>query len=111
MDDIEEISPKRLCETLIEKHDYYINEYQNSIESQKRLTILREKKDQLENWVADAGGEAFKKEYEQTVQELEKLEENMISTDMNYNQMKSRLDEHKKSKAHWVKKLEEYKDE
>ncbi|HHQ45024.1 MAG TPA: hypothetical protein ENN13_02690 [Candidatus Altiarchaeales archaeon] len=104
---MEEITPRQLVERLIEKHDRFISDYENSVEGAKRLHILREKKDQLEHWVADGGGEMFEKQFQATVKELADLEKSMISTELSQAQMTARLDDHKGAKKYWVKKLEE----
>ncbi|MBD3260564.1 MAG: hypothetical protein GF334_02630 [Candidatus Altiarchaeales archaeon] len=104
---MDEWTEKKLIEALIEKHDRLIQEYSDSMESQKRLSILREKKDQLEYWVDEEAEDKYKKELIDTQKELETLEENLIATDLRPSELKSRIDEHVSAKKYWTQKLQQ----
>ena len=107
---MEDWTPKKLTEALIEKHDRLIQEYSDSMEGLERLAVLKEKKDQLEYWVDSDGAENFLKELSSTKKELEKLEKNLIATDLRPNELRKRVSDHVQSKKYWVKKLKEYED-
>jgi len=107
---MDEWTKKKLIDTLIEKHDRLIQEYSDSMDGQERLSILREKKDQLEYWVDADGGDMYKKELVETQNELGKLEENMITTDLRPSELKKRIEDHVEAKQYWLKRLDKEKD-
>lgn len=106
---MDDFSPKKLADALIEKHDRLISEYSDEIEKMRQVTMLREKRDQLLNWVDEKDTKSkYSMELVETDKELEGLlgsfEEKNPSF---YKEIESQISAHKEAKKYWLDKNNE----
>jgi len=104
-------SPKKLAQTLVEKHDRFISEYSDDMEKSKQITMLEEKKDQLFHWVDEKTGKAkFSKELENTERELKQIRESFKPKPQSYYAgLKEKIEEHQKARDYWLGRIGEFK--
>jgi len=105
------ISPKKLAETLVEKHDRFISEYSDEVEKVRQISMLKEKKDQLHHWVAENGGkQKFAKELKDAENELKQLETAYKPKSQSYYAgMQEKISEHKNARDYWLGRIGELK--
>ncbi|MBU0762921.1 MAG: hypothetical protein KKD39_07830 [Candidatus Altiarchaeota archaeon] len=108
---MEDISPKKLAQSILEKHDRLIMEYSVEVDRAKQVNMLREKKDQLLHWVEENGSkDKYSKELTETEAELENLMGSFeIKSQNYYNDLEARVKDHMKAKEYWIEKIGELK--
>jgi hypothetical protein len=104
-----DFTPKKLAETLVEKHDRFISEYSDEIEKSQQITMLKEKKDQLIHWVEEKGSKSkYQKELEEAEKELKHLQETYKPKNQtHYAGLRERIGEHKKARDYWLGRIGE----
>jgi|WetSurMetagenome_2_1015567.scaffolds.fasta_scaffold829805_1 hypothetical protein len=102
---------KKLAGTLVEKHDRFISEYGDELETAQQLTMLREKKDQLLHWMEENGSKGkFFKELEDTENELGNLKAAFKPKNQShYAGLREKIEEHKSARTYWLQKMSELK--
>jgi len=104
-----DLTPKGLADVLVKKHDGFIKKYSDELEAGERVSVLREKMDQLKHWIADE--KTSKKhvtELSAVEDELKKLEgSGLLKPQSYYKDLKKRIEEHAESKDYWSKMLGE----
>jgi len=117
-----EVTPKKLSKNLVKKHKNYLKQYSREHELLGRVSILEEKKDQLNHWVETSDDESAdtKKIIQQkkTVEaELKKLSSeyekyNKPTDKINYSSKKNELSQlikkHEEAINYWKNKNKEY---
>ncbi len=104
----DDLTPKKIVNILIEKHDRFISEYSSDMERWERINMLKEKRDQLLYWIEDDKEGKFSQEFEDCSKELEGLEDQMsISSLAQYKNNKQAVASHKVAKKYWLKALKE----
>lgn len=104
-------TPKMLAEALVEKHDRMISEYSDEVEKIQQVTMLREKRDQLLHWVEENGSKGkYQRELAETEKELEQLSATFqAKSQRHYTKARELIDEHKKARDYWLRRLGELK--
>ncbi len=108
---MDEYSPKKLAQALVEKHDRLISEYSDETEKIRQITMLKEKKDQLKHWVEENGSKSkYSKELEDTTKELSQLSESFEEKGPGYYiNLDEQIGQHRNAKKYWLEKISELK--
>jgi hypothetical protein len=103
------LNPRGLAETLAEKHDRFIKKYSAELGAGERVSVLREKKDQLKHWVADdKSNQKHAKALAAVEAELKEIEDSgLLKPASYYKGLKEKIGEHTESKEYWVNKARE----
>ena len=113
------LTEKKLAKKLIEKHQTFVENYKKEFDIFQRISILKEKQDQLEHWLCSENNldedqkyfremELADKELLKLNRELEKLydsdsDSNKILDEprKRYNWLKKKISEHEDSMKYW----------
>ncbi len=108
---MEEISAKKLAQTILEKHDRLVMEYSVEVDKARQVSMLREKKDQLLHWVQENGSkDKYAQELAETQAELAKLIQSFEErTSTHYSELDDKIKQHMKAKEYWVGRIGELK--
>jgi len=100
------LTPKKLAESLVEKHDRFIAEYGDELEKSKQVLMLREKRDQLVHWMEENGSKGkFAREFEDTEREYKGLMATFKPKGQSYYEgLKGKVEENKKARSFWLEK-------
>jgi len=80
--DLQKLDKEELSNLLIEKHRNFVKEYRKEYDLIERISVLKEKKEQLDYWLADSKDDQEKNQKyaqlkESSVQELTKLSDEL----------------------------------
>jgi len=82
---MDDYTPKKLAQGLVEKHDRLIGEYSDEVEKIRQISMLREKRDQLLHWVDEKGSKSkYAMELSETEAELNQLTESFEEKGQSY---------------------------
>ena len=106
-----DFSPKKLASALVSKHERLITEYAEETGKAKEITMLKEKRDQLKHWVADAGGKGkFVKELGDVDGRLAQMTSSFKpKPQSHYAGLKDKIEEHRKARDYLKAKIGELK--
>ncbi len=108
---MDNLSPKKLAELLVEKHDRLISGYSDEVDKTKQISILKEKKDQLLHWVEEKGTQSkYGQELKDTTAELKKLQTSFTPKNQSYYAgVEQKIRENKEAREYWMGKIGETK--
>lgn len=108
---MDDISPKKLAQSIVEKHDRFIMGYSDEFDKMKQITMLTEKRDQLLHWVEENGSKnKYSKELTDTQTELEKLTSSFEQkTPAFYSELGEKIKQHIAAKEYWLGRIGEFK--
>lgn len=108
---MDEYSPRKLAQALVEKHDRLISEYSDQVEKIRQVTMLREKRDQLLHWVQENGSkDKYQAELKETEAELGKLTKSFEDLGQShYKKLEQQIEQQKGAKQYWLDKIDELK--
>jgi len=100
------LTPKGLAQLLVSKHDNLMKRYSLELSVGERVSVLREKKDQLKYWVSSKKTDEVRlKELAAVEDELKKLENSGLLKPVSYyKDLKSKISEHSEAKNFWSEK-------
>jgi len=94
---------------LVQKHENLAKKYSLELDVGERVSVLREKRDQLRHWIAaEKPNEIRVRELGSVEEELGKLENSgLLKPSRYYKDLKANIDEHNEAKKYWVEKSKE----
>jgi hypothetical protein len=108
---MDDISPRKLAQSILEKHDRLIMEYSVEVDKARQINMLKEKKDQLTHWVEEnSGKERYSRELAETEAELDKIRASFEEkTSSHYRDLEEKIKQHTRAKEYWNTRIGELK--
>jgi len=103
------LTPKGLAQSLVGKHEQFIQKYSEELGAGERVSVLMEKRDQLRHWIVD--GKSKDKNVKALAvveEEIKKIEDSgLLKPASYYKTLKEKISEHEKSRDYWVSRGKE----